>query len=122
DAGRLMTFYAKSNFDNGSARLADVFGPRTVNSLWGRCTEGSLRIITERDQPPFSWSAPVLMVYLNGKMLDRVGGMTTVTAELVVPWTAEGNGILEWIAAWDPSALGTATPAPARAALSPVAT
>lgn len=118
--GLLMTFHTKQNLDNVLNRLSNVYGP-AVNKLWAnRHAQLPLKVMSDRDQPPFSWRGPVLMVYPNARMLGRVAEIRDVTAEVVVPWTTEREDIRDWIRAWTPLPLGAGVSPPARPDLSPV--
>ncbi len=119
--GLLMTFYARQNLDNVSGKLANVFGSRVVNALWDSRTRSTqLKVVADRDTPPFSWHGPVLLVYPSARTMGRVAEIEGVTAEVVVPWTAEKDDIRQWIRAWSPAPIGSAGPSPMSGVLSPV--
>ncbi len=110
--GLLLTFYAKTNLDTVSPRLSKVFEERVVHNLWAmRGRRSPLQVMTERDSGPYSWNGPVLMVYPNAKMLNRVADIGDVTAEIVVPWIGNKD-IVDWTAAWSPQRLGAAIASP----------
>ncbi|MGH7243433.1 MAG: hypothetical protein ACREJD_08465 [Phycisphaerales bacterium] len=116
----LLTFSFKANLETASPRLASILGRQVVSGLWStRDTDSRIRVTVDQDSTPYAWNGPVLMVWPTAKMLNRVGEIRDVTAEVVVPWMAGTEGIAEWINAWAPTPIGAATATSKSSTLSP---
>jgi hypothetical protein len=106
----LLTFSTKGNLDNVYRALAPVLGDAALSRL-SKAGETStpipMAMITDRTASHcYEWNGPVLLVYPTATMLNHVGELRGVTAEVVVPWTDTQAG--DWIRAWSPMPLGSA--------------
>ena len=68
---------------------------------------GELSLLTER-QNIYSWNGPVLAIYPDKKLLDKIDGLVGVTHVLVIPWISQDVNV--WINTWSAYELGSTVP------------
>ena len=62
-----------------------------------------ISLITQRDKV-YSWDGPVLAIYPNKKLLDKIDDLSGVTDVLVIPWVPDE--VEYWIDTWSAIELG----------------
>lgn len=104
--GLLLTFSTKDNLTNIADVLRPILTDRGVKALKNSSRlEGNtpIQMVTDRSAGSLaSWDGPVLLVYPTKSMLDRIGDMRSVRAEIVAPF-AMTEHIKAWIKAWAPT-------------------
>lgn len=100
--------------DNLSGVIDEVLVKRAVKALkQGNSINLDLvvtvSLLTER-KDIFNHQGPVLAVYPNKKLLDKIDNMRGVTDVLVIPWSFQE--IQYWIEAWQALELGTSGKSP----------
>ena len=107
----LITFSTKHNLVNVRGILESKLGTKCVALLeknGAARIRFDIAIVTDRTATQlYSWHGPVLMVYPTDRMLNQVGSMAEVTAEIVVPW--HSGQAEKWICARIPTPLGSAS-------------
>jgi hypothetical protein len=109
-AGVLVTCSMLDMLKRIQGSLEQVLGPALASRL---CRDHRLagatpfEVLTDAKMHAMhSWSGVVLMVYPTERMLDHVGEMHGVSAEICVPWDESRTSA--WRSAWNPIPLGTA--------------
>lgn len=100
--------------DNLNGVIEDVLGERAVKALKQGSSLNlesvvSVSLLTER-KDVFNHQGPVLVVYPNKKLLDKIDNMRGVTDALVIPWSFQE--IQYWIETWQASELGASGNSP----------
>jgi len=106
--------------DNLSGVIEEVLGERAIKAL----KQGSginldavvtVSLVTER-KDIFNHQGPVLAVYPNKKLLDKIDNIRGVTDVLVIPWSLQE--VQYWIETWQATELGSSGTSPASASFS----
>jgi hypothetical protein len=95
--------------DNLSGVIEEVLGERAIKALkqGSSINLGSVvtvSLLTEH-KDVFNHQGPVLAVYPNKKLLDKIDNMRGVTDVLVIPWSFQE--IVYWIETWQATELGS---------------
>lgn len=104
DRQGLLAVPGKGNLEHIQA----IVGPAVVRQLRkdnrARFGDGTITLMTERTNPYF-WSGPVLVLYADDRLLDKVDSLQTPSNVLFVPWRREeGRG---WAHMWSARELGS---------------
>lgn len=87
--------------------VANVIGEQAAKALDNKnpvqIGEGQIQLMTKRIDPSGWQSGPVLAIYPDKDLLDKVDGMYGVTDVLVVPWSKDT--VQYWIDTWGAQAL-----------------
>lgn len=100
--------------DNLSGVIEEVLGERAIKALKQGSTVNlesvvSVSLLTER-KDVFNHQGPVIAIYPNKKLLDKIDNMRGVTDVLVIPWSLQE--IQYWIETWQALELGASGNSP----------
>lgn len=106
--------------DNLSGAIEEVLGEKAIKAL----KQGNginldsvvtISLVTER-KDVFNHQGPVLAVYPNKKLLDKIDNIRGVTDVLVIPWSLQE--VQYWIDTWQATELGSSGTSPSSASFS----
>lgn len=107
DMGKQDAVLAVSTKKQLDGVFSDVVGDSAANSLSKKqpvqVGEVELHLMTKRIDPPGWQQGPVLALYPDEELLNKIDGMRGVTDVLVVPWSMDT--VQFWIDTWGASAL-----------------